>query len=59
MAGYSKVGTPKGHILKPYPLGGDGRSTPMSWDSNLLTLNHKQTFLLSLLSMRSSVWKIK
>ena len=58
MGGYSKIETPKGHILKPYPLGGDGRSTPMSRDSNI-SLKKEQTLLLSLQSMKSSEWKIK
>ena len=59
MGGYSKLGTPKSHILKPYPLGGDGRSTPMLRDSNLSKIEQQKTLLLSLFSMRSSEWKTK
>ena len=63
MGGYSKLGTPKSHVLKPYPLGGDGRSTPMLRDSKLLCnlskLEQLKIFLLSLFSMRSSEWKTK
>ena len=50
MGGYSKLGTPKRHILKPYPLGGDGRSTPMLRDSNLSKIEQLKTLLLSLLA---------